>query len=279
MSRHSISALLVFLFIFLLTDIITAQTLDMQAIPANKVQIGLSYDKGFFGERYDFSTSSGIFSLSLNIPVSSKFNLIGSIPYINTSYKINNYFGPSLRNERGMGNIFIGLQSNKTPVNNKRSIVTFGVYLPTVWEDAGYLGSFANYYYSQQFSQDMVGVYFNYAYHKIIDEGFSWGLELGPNFYISTDRRYRRTSLTLHYGLGGGYGFNNISIRAELLGMALLTGSPNSFGDILAHLLDLGAQWNGAVVRPKLFYRIYLSDKFENFINGSLGAGVSVVLN
>jgi len=278
MSRNSVPAILTFVLIFLLADSSNAQTLDMQSIPANKVQIGLNYDKGFYSDRYDFSTSSGIIGLSLNIPVSSKFNLISYIPFINSSYKINNYFGPALRHERGLGNIFIGLQSNRMPVNNNRSIVTFGVYLPTVWEDAGYLGSFANYYYSQQFSQNMVGVYFNYAYHKIVDEGFSLGLELGPNFYISTDRRYRRTGLTIHYGLGIGYSFNNISFRGEFIGLGLLTGSPNSFGDMFSHLLDVGAQWNGEVVRPKLFYRIFLLDKFENFINGSLGVGVSVLL-
>ena len=278
MSRKSISAIIILLILLLVVSI-NAQTLDMQAIPANKVQIGLNYDKGFYSDRYDFSTSSGIIGLSLNIPVSSKFNLISYIPFINSSYKINNYFGPALRHESGLGNIFIGLQSNKLPVNNKRSIVTFGVYLPTVWEDAGYLGSFANYYYSQQFSQSMVGIYFNYAYHKIVDEGFSWGLELGPNFYISTDRRYRKTNLTIHYGLGAGYSFSDISLRGEFVGMGLLTGSPNTFGDMFAHLLDLGAQWNGTVLKPKIFYRIYLSDNFKYFINGGLGIGVSVILN
>ncbi len=278
MNRKSISAIIILLILLLVVSI-NAQTLDMQAIPANKVQIGLNYDKGFYSDRYDFSTSSGIIGLSLNIPVSSKFNLISYIPFINSSYKINNYYGPALRHESGLGNIFIGLQSNKLPVNNKRSIVTFGVYLPTVWEDAGYLGSFANYYYSQQFSQSMVGIYFNYAYHKIVDEGFSWGLELGPNFYISTDRRYRKTNLTIHYGLGAGYSFSDISLRGEFVGMGLLTGSPNTFGDMFAHLLDLGAQWNGTVLKPKIFYRIYLSDNFKYFINGGLGVGVSVIFN
>jgi len=278
MNRKSISAIIILLILLLVVSI-NAQTLDMQAIPANKVQIGLNYDKGFYSDRYDFSTSSGIIGLSLNIPVSSKFNLISYIQFINSSYKINNYYGPALRHESGLGNIFIGLQSNKLPVNNKRSIVTFGVYLPTVWEDAGYLGSFANYYYSQQFSQSMAGIYFNYAYHKIVDEGFSWGLELGPNFYISTDRRYRKTNLTIHYGLGAGYSFGDISLRGEFVGMGLLTGSPNTFGDMFAHVLDLGAQWNGTVLKPKIFYRIYLSDRFKYFINGGLGVGVSVIFN
>lgn len=285
-SAFQITALLMILFTGFFISA-PAQTLDMQQIPGETPRIGIQFDKGFFAKKYDASVASGSFQLSINFRLNSKFNLIGIIPYLNMNYQEFHYYysidqiygvPTPTRSENGIGNIFIGLQSNKAPVNGKRSIVTFGFYLPTVSSNTGYLGSFANYYYNQMFAPHTLGFYFNYAYHKITDKGFTWGIELGPNLYIPTKSRYGRTNLNFHYGLGIGYETKAISLRSEILGLVFLTGSPQSFSDMVAHILDFGATFKGSVVRPKLFYRFYLSDKFDYIIDGSLGVGITVSL-
>lgn len=267
-----------FLLFITVSGRITAQTLNMQQIPNDRAKIDLRFDKPFYKDNYDVSTFSGVFQVSLNMPVSSKYNVIASVPYINNAYSYRYYYyGGYYSVAKGIGNIFLGLQTNPMPISDKRSIVTFGVYLPTANRKAGLSGYFTNYYDFLKYVPDAAGVYFNYAYHKISPEGFNYGLEIGPNFLIPTESN-TGTTVSIHYGIHAGYALNNVSLDAELLGMAMISRSAGSFNDIFLHLLDFGAQWNRGSIRPKVFYRIYLTEQFKNFIDGTLVLEVSVLL-
>ena len=111
------------LIMFIAIDVLSAQTLDFQTIPNNKKQFGFSFKKAFYSTNRNTTTLSGVYELSANIPLSSKLNIIGNIPYINTSYDIDNGFGRYSYSESFLGNIFIGLQTKPQIMENRISCI------------------------------------------------------------------------------------------------------------------------------------------------------------
>ena len=128
MGNINLKTILSFLIIFATLSVLSAQTLDLQTIPNNKKQFGLSFNKAFYTSHTDMSALSGIYQLFVNIPVSSKLNIVGNIPYINTSYKINYGFGKFSSSENGIGNIFVGLQTKPEILENQRSVFQLGYF-------------------------------------------------------------------------------------------------------------------------------------------------------
>ncbi|MCW8850703.1 MAG: hypothetical protein OQJ81_12045, partial [Melioribacteraceae bacterium] len=76
----------VFLLLFVPLNIMFSQTLSLQPSPTEKKQFGLNFDRPFYNSDISLSALSGVYQLYLNVPVSSKLNMIGNIPFINTSY-------------------------------------------------------------------------------------------------------------------------------------------------------------------------------------------------
>jgi hypothetical protein len=271
----SFKAFLFFITIFISLDFLSAQTLNLQNIPSDKMQFGFSFSKPFYSDDFDVSTLSGAFELSGNIPVSSRLNIIGNFPFINTSYDFGNY-----KYERsGIGNIFIGIQTNPNTIDNGKSIFIFGLFLPTADEQAAFSGLDINFYDIQKYIPNSVGLYFNYAYHKIINEGLNYGFEAGPNLLIPTEGENSETELFLHYGIHTGYQVNKLLLNVEFLGIAIISQDIDNFGDRLVHQLGFGAQWKEALITPKIFYRIYLREEMREIIDGVLGIGVSISIN
>ena len=74
-------------FISMLFNSVSAQTFLFQSLPKDNPQIGLRFLRPFFEEDVGLSTLSGIYDLSLNIPVSSTINLVGSLPFITVAFE------------------------------------------------------------------------------------------------------------------------------------------------------------------------------------------------
>ena len=268
---------LIILFAF---ETVSAQTLNMQSIPTDKMWFGFNFDKPFYSIDDEFSFFSGVYQLSLNIPVSSKLNIISGVPLLVSSYERDyGIWGKSKFDKNDVGNIFIGLQTNHSSMKNKRSIVTFGLYLPTASKEAAFNGLLTDYYNLQKFIPHYLGVYFNYAFHKINHEGYNFGFELGPNIIFPTEGEGSKTELFVHYGLGGGFNVNRLLIKTEFTGMFIVSEEAQTFGDRFVNLFNLGAQWEGNTVTPELYYRIYLTNNISEVIDGVLGIGVSVSIN
>lgn len=267
---------LFYLLSFLITNVLSAQTLNLQTIPGNKMQFGFSFNKPFYSENSNMSTSTGVYQLYFNIPVSSKLNIIGSIPYINTSGDIDYGFGKFNYSENGLGNIFIGLQTVPGIRENRKSIFSFGLSLPTADEEAATKGLMADYYGIQKYVPKSLGVYFNYAYHKLNKEGFRYGFELGPNLLIPTKSNGAETEFYMHYGINTGYQVNKLLFNVEFIGIAIISEDIDNFGDRFKNSINFGLQWKETKVIPKIFYKIYLKKEMRDRIDGVLGIGVSV---
>ena len=272
-------AVKVYLLFFIPVNVMLSQTLNLQQIPSKKTQIGFSFDRPVYNSKISLSALSGVYQLSLNVPASSKFNIIGNIPFVNTSYEVDYGYGNYDYDKNGFGNIFIGMQTNPEILDNRRSIVTFGLFLPTADEEAAHNLLFTNYYDIQKYIPNSLGIYFNYAYQKINSSGINFGLEVGPNILIPTKGENSETEAFLHYGLSLGYQIEKILVSAEFLGIGILTQEVDNFEDRLIHALNFGGQWKGGIITPKIFYRIYLREEFREMIDGVLGFGVNVSID
>ncbi|MFC2103559.1 hypothetical protein ACFLSS_03930 [Bacteroidota bacterium] len=257
----------------------TAQSLNFQIMPNEKLQFGYSFSKPFYSSNLDMSALSGVHQLSFNIPLSSKFNITGDIPYISTSYESDYGYGTFNYEESGFCNIYIGVQTNPVITDGARSIFSFGVFLPTAEEKASFNGLFINYYDIQKYLPNSVGIYFNYAYHKITNENIFFGVEVGPNILIPTEDDVGDTEIFIHYGFNVGYLVSNLALSVEFIGIAIVTASGGNLGDRLINLLDFGAQFNGTVISPKIFYKIYLKEGISDVVDGVLGLGFSVSID
>ena len=265
-----------FCMVLISANLIFAQTLNLQDIPSDKIQFKLNYDKPFYNDQHGLSTSTNVLDLDFNLPVSSKLNIIWNIPYVFYNYKYDNIYSNYSYSKNGFGNIFLGAQARAYSSLNIKSIITFGIYLPTASEDAAGSGIAAEYYYFSKYLPNSLDLYFNYAYHRINTEGINYGIEAGPNLLIPTKSEGNKTELLLHYGIIGGYCINKFLFSAELLGIMMVSEDIQDAGDRFVHLLDLGAQWEGNRISPKIFYQIYLRQEIRNSVKGVIGIGISV---
>ncbi len=261
-------------------DLLYAQKLELQSISSGKYQFGFNFNKVFYSTDVNMSTFSGVYQLFWNVPVSSGLNIIGNIPYITTSYHIDFvYFGDYEFSENGFGNIFLGLQTNGKPEDSKRSIYSFGLYLPTASDRAAINGYLADYYYFTKYLRNTLGIYFNYAFHKIEEEGFNYGFEIGPDLIIPIGDNNSDVELMVHYGILGSFVINKFILNMEFLGIATLTSDVNDFGDRFVNMINIGVQWKESLVTPVIYFKIYLRDDINRSIDGVLGIGVNISID
>jgi hypothetical protein len=275
-----IRSILLYLLLIISTKFISAQTFNFQSIPNDKKQFGLTFDRPFYSDGIvDYSVS--IYQIYINIPVSTKFNILTNVPFVHANYEFNAtpYNSDFNFNKSGLGNIFVGLQTNPETVNNRKSVISFGLFLPTGDEEVAPIGLFPDYYNLQKYIPNSLGIYFNYAHHKIVDEGFEYGLEVGPNMSIPTEGESGEVELFLHYGLKAGVIVQKFSLNVELLGIGIITEDTEDFGDRFVHLVNFGAQWRGDLITPKIFYKIFLQDDLSDMFDGVLGLGVNIAID
>ncbi len=282
MGKYILKSLTFYLLILVAIKNLEAQNLNFQQIPSDKYQFGFLFNKPFYQTDGDVSFFTANYQLFCNIPLSSDFNLVGNIPYVVYKYDYTssffNYNYSYSYNKNGIGNIFIGVQTGPKINSNPKGIITFGFYLPTADEHAGGYGVFADYYNLQKYTIKSTGFYFNYAYLKMYEDGFNFGLELGPSLMIPTGNSIAKTELFAHYGLNGGIKVERLFFNIELTGIAILTESVDNFDDRFINLLSFGFQWKDETFTPKLYYQIFLRDQLKQLVDGILGIGVTVSL-
>jgi hypothetical protein len=279
MKGQVIKLIQLFLFSLIPLNINLSQSLNLQTFPNVDKQFGFSFDKPFYTHDNNYSELSGVYQLYINTPISSKLNLIGNIPFINISYENDYGFGNYEFSENGLGNIFFGMQTNSDFTDNSRTIISFGVFLPTSEEKVAPSGSQINFYDLQKYISNSLGLYFNFALQKTNVNGINLGFEVGPNVIIPTEGDNRDVELLLHYGLDLGYQIEKIMLNLEFLGMGIVTEDIDNFEDRLIHQLNFGLQWKGSIVTPKVYYRVYLKEEMREMIDGVLGFGINVAID
>jgi hypothetical protein len=262
-----IKIVLTCIFLILLLNSTQAQNVLLQSIPEDKLQFGLRYLRPNFDWYNDLSAFSGIYDLSVNIPFSSRINLVSSISFTTLATE----YGDS---ENGIGNVYIGLQSRGKAASGKQSIKSLGVFLPTLSEDNPSFynfGIFGNYIELHKYAPDLLTLYGNFSYFNTPSKGIQFGIEIGPVLWIPTENNGREPELLAHYGFMGGFQFRDFAIFAELAGLGIIIDYVDEFGDRLSHSLAFSMKWTGSNVKPVIFYKIYLDEDLSNLVDGVFG--------
>ena len=153
------------------------------------------------------------------------------------------------------------------------------MYLPTAAEDIKFFGIFTNFEEYYKYAADVLTLTGNFAYFNLIPGGARFGLEIGPDIMIPTQRDAGDTELLLHYGLTAGYLTENFSLITELIGLFIITEDADDFGDSFEHSINFGASYVSETITPGIFYKIYLSEDLSDVIDGVLGINIEVALN
>jgi hypothetical protein len=272
MKNYLFKTVITSLFISLLFTSIPAQNFLFQNMPKNRSELGLRFMRPNFNRDGDLSLLSGTYDFYVNIPVSPKINLVGSLPYTTFSAKGED-------TESGIGNIYVGFQTKQVSEFGNKSSLALGIFLPTATDDFSpmFLGLYSNYYEIQKYIPDMLTVYGNYSYCKDQSRGAIFGIEIGPNLFIPT-KGDGDVELFAHYGIFGGFKLASVTFSAELEGLAIISEDIDDFEDRFVHSFAFGAQWTGSNVRPTIFYEIYLKEEYKDVVDGVLGIKFDVSL-
>lgn len=276
-SKSVITGIIVFLFPL----IAAAESFILEDSPGNKTKLSLRFLHPDFKEPGDLTFFSGVYDFSVRIPLGDKLNIVGTLPF--------STMRAGGESESGIGNIYMGIQYSLKSTAETKAHVSLGVFLPTVPKDKpsiGIMGVFSNYCQFPKYLPEIVTIYGNAAYHRILSKGFMFGLEVGPYVIISTSSDYEgdielyddETELFLHYGISCGFLAKYVALTAEFGGVMIVSEDADDFSDRVFNVLTIGAQWNRGSIRPCIFYKFYLEKYMRESMNGVLGIKVDIIL-
>lgn len=265
---------LIGMFICLLFNTASAQTFILQSLPEDKPKLGFRFLRPDFDWDVDMSLLSGIYELSFNVPVSSSINLIGSLPFTYVSVEDED-------SESGIGNIFFGMQHRLTKSTQYNSNLAVGLFLPTTPDDKFtllFINAYTNFHEFPKYTPDILTIYGNFAFRGVRSSGLLFGFEIGPYLYIPTEDDGLDTEFFLHYGLSGGFQVSDFAVLAELIGTVIITEDVDVFSDRFVHSISFGGQWMGSMMRPGIFYKLYLKEELKDWVKGVLGIKLDICL-
>jgi len=264
------------IFIFFLTFFISAQSFILENPPIDKTRFEFRYLRPFFEGSSELSFLSGVYDFSVSIPVGSKMNIIGSIPFVIMG---GDWLGTETQS--GIGNIYIGLGHRLKSTTEKGMTLSFGAFLPTTPDDkysVPLLGVSTNYIELQKYFFNALTIHGNVAYHRRHSNGLMYDLEFGPYLMIPTKGEGGEMELFLHYGLSCGYRMKDFVLKAEFAGIGIITEKIDDFSDRFFHALTFGVLWYHGSIRPGIFYKLYLNKDLRDSVSGVLGIKLEVVL-
>lgn len=275
MKTRPLFGVIMALSILLTIESVSAQNFIMQGHAEEKTKIGLRFMHPNFSDNFlvsNLSTFSGAYDLFINARISSRLNIVASVPF-------NTFSADGADGESSVGDIYLGIQTRGAAEGRGQSF-EFGVFLPTASQDkflATLLGLNTNFHEFQRSLPDVLTIYNNFTFYSNQINGPTFAIEIGPQLFIVTEGG-GDAELFAHYGVRGGFQFSNVALFAELLGIAIITSDVGSFGDRFNHSIDFGAQLTGHTVNPGVFYVLPLDEDQRDALSGVLGIKVDFVL-
>lgn len=249
-----------------------AQTFMFKNIPGDRVQLGLRFMRPSLASDNDLSTFSGIYDVSVSLPVNERWSIDASLPYSRYS------FGDNDDSESFIGNTYAGMQYLMKDGDSSK-IVSFGAYIPTAEKDLGHLlfGVLTDNEDLFKYYPEALTLTGNFAYFNIKTGGARLGLEIGPDLLIPTGDG-DDTEFYMHYGLTAGYQGDRFAAITELMGIAILTGEGDEFSDHFVHSINFGLSYVSPHLLPGVFYKIYLKDEFRDLVDGVIGVNLEFIM-
>ena len=274
MKRSIIKSVLVCMLVAAASVSAAAQTFMFKGIPGEKPKIRLRYLRPYSDWYYEMSALSGIYDLSLNVPINKKWSIDFSIT--NTRYS----FGDDGDWSSYYGSLYAGMQY-LSKSGDRNTIVSFGAFL---------LSNEGNWRYRVfaystnredifKYMHEVWTLYGNYAFINIASGGLRLGLEVGPDLVINLDNYvdtgfFPDLEFYIHYGLTAGYQGERFAVITEFVGLAWLSEDADRF----VNSIDFGVSYISRQFMPGVFYKIYLWDDFRDVIDGVLGVNLEFTL-
>jgi hypothetical protein len=261
--------------LFIFSSPAMSQNLYVHPLPQETIRIGVKYLRPYFTQDADveMKTMSGMYDIFMNMPMFKNFNFYVDVPIINQAYDDQTHGS-------GIGNVYLGLQTRPDSLDNIYTSTSFGIFLPTIKSNPSalsFLGVYASFQEPQKAMNNILTLYANYVY--LIGEHHRKyiGFEIGPQFYIPMKSSAGTNDLYVHYGLSAGYAISNVIFTSEILGLAGVTSTFDTFGERFDHSLALAVSYEISDWRPILFYQIIIDDQASQIVNGILGIKLSLI--
>lgn len=260
---------------FVLPLLVSAQGYQMEGPQGDGLQLGFRFFHPDFKENDRLSFFSGLYQFSISVPVSKKLDVVGRLP-------LGAVGGDDIESETGFGNFYTGLRYKFINTEKKKASLSIGVYWPTASKEkmsAAIIGMFSDYSRYFQFFPETVILSLNYTYYYYMPSGWFFGTEVGPDVMLPK-KEYGREEVELfvHYGLTGGYRFKSVELKAEFVGIGIVTEDVEEPADRFNNELILGAKYIGGRVQPGLFYKFYLNSNTREFVSGAFGFSIDYVM-
>ncbi len=244
---------------------------------------------------------SGVYDLAFMYPISQNWGLEVSIPVAFLKYEVpardayypyggyayGGYSGygayydapkATEKNDNGIGNLMLGIRFQKWLTTTRCFQWRGQLYLPTTSKEKFDLGQFmmlTDLSDLPKYAQDVTTASFLFGYYNNPQRGVFYYADGGPQFMFSHDSD-RDSEIYLRYAFGGGYNSGTVGVSGELLGLAIVSEEVDEFNDRFYSSLNLGVHYTKGLIKPSLFYSIYLKDEMNDIVSGVLGIKVSV---
>lgn len=250
-----------------------AQTFMFKNIPGEKVQAGVRFLRPNFTGADNLTIFSGIYEVTLSLPINERWSIDGSLPYSRYSAEDGDY------SEGFIGNIYAGMQYLMKSGNSSK-IISFGAYIPAADDDPAniFLGTAINQEDFIKYWPDFWTLTGNFSYFNIETGGARLGLEIGPDLIIPTGEYDDELEFLVHYGLTAGYQGERFAAFTELIGLGILTGTGSGFSERFKHSINFGVSYVSPHFLPGVFYKISLSETELDILDGVIGVNLEFVM-
>jgi len=276
--QRSIFVITILAALCLATAAVAGMTMQLGDQPDGSTAMIYRFQKPDFAGGISPETLTGYHSFEFHLPVSENGTFVLQLPLARTGFDDPLYVQDD---KTTWGNIGIGINKRGLGRNGRASF-SADVYLPTAQTDnpeASLMGIVGDPQHIFRFLPDALTIHVDVAHELMAlpgEDGPYVHTEFGPDILVPTGDNEGDPELMLRYGAGFGVRQNHFTAGVEFAGSWLLTADGADFGEASQHFLSFGAEYDGGLLSPALFYTIPTDDDMRDLLDGVLGIRVKV---
>ncbi len=241
-------------------------------IPLNQRRVGLIYQHPDIRNYLVYNSISN-FNLTINFPVSKKFNMEIQLPFNQTSY--NEKYGSytSEKSTTGYGNISFLLQVKPELTQNYITHFAFGVSFPVFTAD------FYSFNFRDYIPQNNYSFFGYYSFAEKLEHNFVIAIEAGPRIWIpSGNAPNTDAEIFLDYGTSAGILFDNFLFNAELIGVLNLSAAKEFELLKRNNIVSAGLGYRFNSFNIGMNYGYILKSALNKYMKGIFSAKIEIII-
>jgi len=237
----------------------------------------------------DHAFHSGIYDLSFSYPISERWSVMASVPYVAANYSVDlnllpEFIDPLLMfdypvNDNGLGNIGVGAVTKWEFVSGDLQWFNT-LYLPTSGQNNfdGFLLKRGELLNLQKYVSNGTSITSEMVFGKFPDKGVIYSFSGGPQFIIYSEEIKRE--LFYKYSLEAGYNFGAVAIVGEWIGRYHDNKDFYQSDHRYWNTLNGSIHFTRGRLRPAILYNYVFEDRLRDwFSSGSVGVKLSYLFN